>query len=561
MDAERWDRIQRLFHRALDQPAGERHAFVNAECGNDPALSADVLALLDEDARGGSLLDRDMAQVARGMLDAAIPPSVAERAFGPYRVSAVLGEGGMGVVYLGRRVDLGSVAAIKLLRDAWLSPARLERFQSEQRMLAQLNHPAIARLYDADTLPDGTPWFAMEYVDGVALTSYCAQHASTMHERLELFRLVCEAVQHAHRHAIIHRDLKPSNILVTAEGVVKLLDFGIAKQIEELDPAAHTRTGLRFMTPAYAAPEQLRGNQPGTYTDVYALGVVLYELLTGRLPFDVTNRTPGEVERMITEEEPERPSIAARGMAEPTHGAPMAAVSKGSWADLDVLCLTAMHKDPQRRYRTVDALIRDVDHYLGSEALEARGDSTPYRVRKFAGRHWRPLAAAAASLTALAVLVAFYTLRLTAARNSALAEAARTQRLEQFTLDLFQGGSEDVAPAESLRVITLVDRGAREARALDADPAVQADLYETLGSIYQNLGKLAPADSLLSMALAKRQRLYGKDSRAVAHTMMALGLLRADQARFKEAEQLVRDGLAMSRRHLPESHADEIKGT
>src|SRR2546427_1165150 len=189
----------------------------------------------------------------------------------------------MGVVYLAEREDLGSIAAIKILRDAWLSPDRRERFASEQRTLAQLNHPAIARLYDADTLADGTPWFVMEYVEGVTLTEYCRAHQCSIEVRLQLFRLVCEAVQYAHQRAVIHRDLKPSNILVKSDGTVRLLDFGIAKQLESLDlPIDQTMTGLRLMTPAYAAPEQICGDRVGINTDVYSLGVILFELLTGQ---------------------------------------------------------------------------------------------------------------------------------------------------------------------------------------------------------------------------------------------------------------------------------------
>ena len=217
--------------------------------------------MLDEDSRGDSLLDRDVSHLAKAMLDTTAAPVKPVDSFGPYRLGEMLGEGGMGVVYLAERADLGSKAAIKILRDAWLSPARRERFAAEQRTLAQLNHPSIARLYDADTLSDGTPWFVMEYVEGLPLTAYCDTHTSTIAERLGLFRNVCEAVQHAHRHAIIHRDLKPSNILVSADGAVKLLDFGIAKQLESLE-ADVTRTGFRVMTPAYAAPEQVKLGMP-----------------------------------------------------------------------------------------------------------------------------------------------------------------------------------------------------------------------------------------------------------------------------------------------------------
>src|SRR5712692_11512692 len=205
MDSTRWHRIQALFHEVVDHPAAERLARLKAACGDDDELIAEVLALVEEDARGASLLDRNVAQIADQMLRPAAAPSVSFQDFGPYRIKGVLGEGGMGVVYLAEREDLGSLVAIKILRDAWLSPARRERFASEQRTLAQLNHPSIARLYDADTLDDGTPWFVMEYVDGIPLTHYCQEHGCSVEQRLHLFRSVCEAVQHAHSHAVIHR--------------------------------------------------------------------------------------------------------------------------------------------------------------------------------------------------------------------------------------------------------------------------------------------------------------------------------------------------------------------
>src|SRR3989454_1722418 len=540
MNAARWEKIQALFHDVADLPDPAQRASLEAQCAEDPALMTEVLGLLEEDARGDSLLDRDAAHVAAEVLDEGIPPALLDQTFGPYRLKEALGQGGMGVVYLAEREDLGSVAAIKILRDAWLSPDRRERFASEQRTLAQLNHPAIARLYDASTLPDGTPWFVMEYVEGVPLTKFCEEHASSIPERLRLFRAVCEAVEHAHRHLIVHRDLKPSNILVTPDGSVKLLDFGIAKHLDSLaGPVDQTKTGLRMMTPAYAAPEQILGEPIGMHTDIYTLGVVLYELLTGRLPFDLSNRTPGEAETVIVERGPKRPSAAAQEQS----------ISRRAWADLDVLCLTAMHIEPQRRYRTVEALIRDIDHYLAGEPLEARPDTFGYRLGKYVRRNWRPGAAATASFIVFVGLVVFYTVRPATARNAAVVEAARTQRIQHFMLNLFQGGEEAVGPADSLRVVTLVDRGVRDAQSLDGEPAVQAELYETLGSIYQKLGKLDRADSLLRSALDRRRTLFGSDHPDVAKSLVALGRLRVDQAEYQEAERLIREGLAMSKRH------------
>jgi serine/threonine protein kinase/Tfp pilus assembly protein PilF len=560
MDTARLRRIQALFLQAIEVPEMEQRAFIETACGDDHELMAEVLAMLGEDVRSSSLLDGNVAQVANQILGETSEPYAAKQ-FGPYRLVNVLGEGGMGVVYLATRDDLGSLAAIKILRDAWLSPARRERFVSEQRTLAQLNHPSIARLYDADTLADGTPWFAMEYVEGVPLTEYCRRHECSINERLRLFRSVCEAVQYSHGLAIVHRDLKPSNILVKPNGEIRLLDFGIAKQLENLEqPVDQTRSDLRLMTPAYAAPEQVRGERVGTFTDVYALGVILYELLAGRLPFELSTRTPGEAERMILEQEPEKPS-AARKRAATGNRAATVRERGASWADLDVLCLTAIHKDVQRRYRSVEAMIRDVDHYLEAEPLEARPDTWRYRFGKFVRRNRRPVIVAALAVAAVTILVVFFTVRLAIARNTAVAAVSRMQRVQQFMLNLFQGGDKTVGPAESLRVITLIDRGVKEAQTLQAEPEVQADLYLTLGSINRKLGNMAQADSLLRSALEQRKTLFGPDHGAVAESLVALGLLRVDQARLDEAEKLIREGLDKISRARPRDNQALAKAT
>ncbi len=555
MDPERWALIQRLFHEALDRPPGERQRFLAEAAADDLALQGEVTRMLAADAGSATPLDGDLARVAARIFDvdtAELPLTD----FGPYRITRLLGEGGMGVVYLARRHDLGSVAAIKILRDAWLSPTRRERFAAEQRTLAQLHHPSIAQLHDADTLPDGTPWFVMEYVEGVPLTDYCRTRATTIEGRLELFRAVCEAVQHAHGHAVIHRDLKPSNILVTADGRVKLLDFGIAKHLEETDGTVdQTRTGLRMMTPAYAAPEQILGERVGIHSDVYSLGVILYELLTGQPPHDLANRTPAEAMSIVVERNPDKPSAVVRRPGTPAVVRPQGrSRAHTSWGDLDVLCLTAMHKEPARRYQTVEALVRDLDHYLAGEPLEARPDSLRYRTGKFARRNRGGVTAAAAVAVILLGTVGFYTARLTRARNLAVAEAARTQRIQQYLVALFQGGDEAVGPADSLRVVTLVDRGIEEARNLVGDPAVQAELYQTLGTISRQLGNLPRADSLLTLSLERRRALFGPSHPDVAVALVALGELRGEQARYQEGEELIREGLAIDRQSLPADH-------
>jgi serine/threonine-protein kinase len=279
-------------------------------------------------------------------------------------------------------------------------------------------------------------------------------------------------------------------------------------------------------------------------------------LLVGRLPFDLTDRAASEVEAIVLEHDAERPSNAARRDNAPVAGANARSASNSQWADLDVLCLTAMHKDPQRRYATVDGLIRDIDHYLKGEPLEARPDSAAYRLGKFVRRNWEAVSAASVVFAIIVSMAIFYTVRLTTARNAALSEAERTQRIQRFTLNLFQGGDNVVGAAESLRVVTLVDRGLQEARTLASDPAIEAELDVTLGNIYQKLGNFARADSLLRAALDKRRAHFGPVHPDVAKSLVALGGLRIEQAKFDEAERLIRDGLEMARRTLPPTHPD-----
>jgi eukaryotic-like serine/threonine-protein kinase len=550
MDAARWQLLQDSFHAALALPdTTAQRAFLEQRHADDPTLAAEVMAMLEADARSHSLLDRDLAQVADSMLRA---PLATGSTFGPYRIKGLLGEGGMGVVCLAEREDVGSVVAIKVLRDAWLSPARRERFAVEQRVLAQLEHPGIARLYDAGTLADGTPWFAMEYVEGITLTDYCSTHQCGAARRLQLFRQACEAVRFAHAHAVIHRDIKPSNILVKQDGSVHLLDFGIAKQLDGLQGSDGTRTMFRLMTPAYAAPEQLFGNQVGVHTDVYSLGVVLYELLTGRLPFDLRNLSASETTAVVARHAAARPSQVASLAGQP--GAP----SRAEWADLDVLCLKAMHPEPARRYSSVEALVRDIDHYLHSEPLDARPDSWSYRTGKFLRRHWQIVGVASAAAVLTIALSSVFTLRLAKARDVARNEAARTERVQRMMTSLFQGGDSLAGPGNELKVIEVLDRGTREAQALTSDPAVQAELLYQLASIYQKLRQAERADALFAESLRLRIQLYGAGSDQVAECLVATGLLRLDQARLEDAETLVRRGRDLALRTLPPDHPQVI---
>ncbi len=544
MDREHWQRVQDIFHDVVDLAEADRATRLEMLCADDAVLRRDVEAMIASDdasaSIGAALLDRTPAHLASAVLPPANHLALPSQRFGPYTLQRLLGEGGMGVVYLAERDDLHSVAAIKVLRDAWLSPDRRARFVSEQQLLAQFNHPGIARLFDAGALADGTPWIAMEYVDGVALNQYCTQHAAALSQRLTLFQAVCDAVAYAHANLVIHRDLKPSNVLVRADGTVKLLDFGIAKQLADHADSGVTATKTRLMTPAYAAPEQVRGDPSTVTTDVYALGVLLYQLLTDTLPFAAAaTSSAGALERAILEDTPTRASQCPRVTS--------IRATDREWSELDLICQTAMHKDPARRYRTVDALARDIAHFLRHEPLDAHADGIGYRAAKFIQRHRSAvLASTAFALVALS-LGTFYTVRLAQARDIAMSESVRAQRIQQFMTSLFEGGDKDAGPADSLRVITLLDRGVASATALNQEPAVQADLFLTLGRLFGQLGQLDRADTVLRAGIAKWTALEGAQSANSARGAVALGELRTDQARYEEAEKLLRDGVTRLR--------------
>jgi tetratricopeptide (TPR) repeat protein len=550
MDRARWERIQVLFHEAVARPESDRIPFLDAACGDDARLVADVVTMLKVDSAGESILDRGLPDLAIQFLATSVD-SIPSREFGPYRLKRILGEGGMGVVWLAERSDAGNFVAIKFLLHAALSPARRERFAGEIRTLAKLKHPYIARLYDAGTLADGTPWFVMEYVEGVPLSNYYRDRASTIEDRLRLFRSVCEAVQYAHGQEIIHRDLKPSNIMVEKDGTPRLLDFGVARELQNADEhQSQTRPGLRFMSPDYAAPEWVGDGTVGLFTDVYSLGVILYEILTGRLPFEKSRPSRADGETSFTSEIPEKPSVGAHRMA--VHQSiPLSRVPKAAWNDLDILCLKAMHREETERYQSVETLIRDIDHYLKGEPLEARPYSLRYRSSKFVRRNRLAVVTTTLCLALVTSLIVAFTLRLATARNTALAEAARTERIQQFMFNLFQGNDKEAGPAEDLRVVTLIDRGVPEAQSLGKEPDVQADLYQTLGTMYQRLGRLDRADTLLLSSLKERRSSSKPNNVAIADNLVALGLLRSDQGRPKEGEQLVREALAVIKARAP----------
>jgi eukaryotic-like serine/threonine-protein kinase len=539
--AARWRRIEVLLDAALDLPTDERDAFLDGEGAGagDAELRAQVRRLLDADRRSGRFLERPAAALAASLLTGGggAPEAVPERIAG-YRIVREAGHGGMGTVFLAERDDpeLRQRVALKLVRGAVAARPLVRRFLEERRILASLDHPNIARLLDGGVTDDGVPWFAMEYVEGIPIDRYCAARELGVAARLHLFLGVCEAVQYAHRNLVVHRDLKPSNILVTREGRVKLLDFGIARLLagdDEGDAGELTRAGMRPMTPGYASPEQIRGEAVSTASDVYSLGVLLYALLAGRHPYLGAARAPHEVARAVLEEAPAPPSAVAPGSAR-----------RRLRGDLDTIVATAMRKEPERRFATVETLAADVRRHLAGRPVSARPDTWRYRAGKFVGRHRAGVAATAA----FAALLAGYGVSLAVHADRIAREAARTEQVRDFLLSLFTHANPGVAQGREPTASELVELGARRvATELAGQPEIQAEMMTTLGQVYGTLGRYPEAREQLEAALAIRRRLHPGPSEAVARTAQLLSDALHFHGRTAEAEVLVREVLEMRR--------------
>lgn len=559
MDATRWAEIELHFHRLADRPFAEQTIELTTLSATDAELAAAVRAMLEADASGRTILDRSPGSLAQELLDdgAQLPTM----AFGPYRLTSLLGEGGMGVVYLGTRADLQAQAAIKVLRDAWLSPSRRERFLAEQRTLVSLEHPGIARLLDADRLPDGTPWFAMEYVEGVPITEYAAARQMPLDQRLILFKHACEAVRFAHERGVLHRDIKPSNVLVGRNGEVKLLDFGIAKTLHgaerTIDPnvsntSERTRTQHRLLTPAYASPEQLRGETLGVQADVFALGVLLYELLTTVRPYETDGLSTSEAAKHIETQGAPRLTIALRV---PRGGAvSLTRLGASARDDLDALVSCALHPDRARRYRSVDTMLADVARFERQEPLSAQPDSVSYRFRKFMARRWRETSVAALLAISATTAATVYTQQIRAARDLAVNEAARVSRQQQFLLGLFQGGASAGGDPAALPVRTLVSNGQRELQSLASDPQMQAEMYATIATLSRAINDTVGADSLLREAIRRKTALLGPNDPDVLRSRIEYAVLLEQRAKAKDAIKELKVVREIARSYAPPAH-------
>lgn len=558
-----WQRLDHLFEHALALAADDRQAFLADVERQHPDLYPRLCSLLESDQATTGFLDNHAPDLVATLLSD--PPEPEDHpinsTIGPYTIIRELGQGGMGVVYLAQRTHDGFAqsVALKVLKRGLDTHAVVQRFRQERAVLAALEHPNIARILDGGTTPDGRPYFAMEYIDGQPITTYCDNRQARIEERLALFETVCEAVQYAHQNLVVHRDLKPSNILVTADGTVKLLDFGIAKVLGERPYSfslIETVPAERLLTPAYASPEQLRGEVISTASDVYALGVLLYELLVGLRPFQPLARQA--VEHILDNHEIVRPSKALTALLRTketddettwlveTRQTSFERLRRRLAGDLDVICLKALHQEVDRRYGTAGALGADIRRHLGGMPVEAQPDSYHYRLRKFARRHRGTLALVGVFVLTLIMVVASYTWRQAKLVNELVAEAEKTQAVQGFLIDMFAAADPtQTAERDSMYVRDFLDEGARRiATSLTDQPLAKAELMQTLGDVYLTLGLFAQADTLIGEAQRLRERLLPPTDDAVQTGWLNMARLRVEQSRYLEADSLYRLALA-----------------
>ena len=537
----RWRRIETLFHQAAEVDPALRDAFIAEACQGDTELRAELDSLLSSADQTLASLKGSVAAAADGMLDGEQQDWTR---IGAYRILRTLGQGGMGTVYLGDRDDdqYQRLVAIKVLRAGLSHRPELQLlFRSERQILADLDHPSIARMLDGGLTPDGSPYLVMEYIDGMAIDGFCQERKLDLDARLRLFRTLCAAVDYAHRHLVIHRDIKPLNVLVTQDGSLKLLDFGIAKLIHPYQGSAAEPGpdgNERLLTPDYASPEQLLGKPVSTATDVYALGVLLFELLTAELPFSGSRTDPTAQARAICEDRPEEPSavcLRTRPLS--------AADARRLRGDLDCIILKTLEKEPERRYANGSELLVDLDRYFAGFVVDAVPPTFPYRAGKFIRRHRVGAALTAfAALLIVAFVVGMAWLTQRATRGEALA-----RREQEFLASIFKAATPEGSQGENVTARQLLDQAAgRLDTELASDPRLQAEMTESIGQSYMDLGLYDRAQPLLEHAVRLAEQSQGQSSAPYADDLSALATDLRLKGQFAAAEPLFRRAVALN---------------
>ena len=582
LSPDRWRALSPYLDEALEIPDDRRAMWLASIRARDAALGDDLENLLaeHEDVQESGFLELAVPLVERP----AETPSLEGQILGAYRLVSPIGQGGMGSVWLAERCDgrFEGKAAVKLLNIALVGRSGEERFRREGNFLAKLTHPHIARLIDAGVSPTGQPHLVLEYIEGQSIDRYCDGHTLGIEVRIHLFLDVLEAVAHAHANLIVHRDIKPANVLVSVDGQVKLLDFGIAKLLDPddqwggsrvADVSPLTRDAGPVLTPDFAAPEQLAQGQVTTATDVYALGVLLYILLTGQHPGGAAVKSPVTLIRAIVEVEPRRMSDAVVGRNAPTDVLTRHAVQCGTTAnrlqrtlrgDLDTIVAKALKKDAQERYPSVTALADDLRRFLRHEPISARPDTVRYRVARFVRRHNRGVAATASVVLLLVAFGVYHTTQLAAERDRAQNEAVRAAREAQKAAQVSEAltgllmGADPIsngATPDGLTIRGLLDAGAaRVEKELASQPEAQAEIFTVMGRLYRRYGVYDKAEQFLQQALVSGEKVFGRDHESLAQTLNDLGALQSDKGDYVAAQRTLEQALSMRRMLLGTEH-------
>lgn len=569
MTAERYQRVKEIFQAAIECEPSKRPALLLETCKDEELLRGDVESLLAYYDLAEDFIERSAFGIGARLLIDDEFESLVGQTIGNYRLISILGRGGMGEVYLASRADeqFRKQVAIKIVRAGLDTPETRRRFRHERQVLASLDHPNIAKLLDSGTTEDGRPYVVMDYVEGVPITDYCKLHNLSIADRLRLFQTVCSAVQYAHQRLVIHRDIKPGNILVTSDNTPKLLDFGIAKL---LDPTMSETVGLtvaelRLMTPQYASPEQVRGLEITTASDVYSLGVLLYELLTGRRPYRIPKHRMDGWAQVICEQEPDPPSTAVTRIEpeDETLTQPEQSTEKLQRqlrGDLDNIVLMAMRKEPERRYSSISEFAEDIKRYLEGLPVVARKATLAYRAAKFVRRN--KVGVVAASIVLLTLLggivatvwqarIATAQARLAAEqRDRAETERAKAERVNAFVQEMLSS-PDPLKKGGNVRVADLLADAARRADALDNQPEIQAEMRRTIGNTYAGLGLYDEGMKLLQAAFQTHHQLFGSHHAETARTLSNLATAARSGGNYTQAEELFSKALVARRSIAP----------
>ncbi len=574
-DSAKWHELQRLYHVALEQPPEERASFIRQACADDEWLRCELESLLMHDRPSDDFLDRPAMEIAARELavsEVETPSIEPGNSIGEYKILEQIGRGGMGAVYRAEQQHpVRRTVALKIIKPGMDTQEVVARFESERQALAVMDHPAIAKVFDAGSTPQGRPYFVMEYVVGTSISDYCDRHKLAIPERLRLFVSVCEGVQHAHYKSIVHRDLKPSNILVVevdGRPMPKIIDFGVAKAIEGRltagTMASLTGVGMIVGTPHYMSPEQANsaGLDLDTRTDVYSLGVVLYELLVGVLPLDFSTTPLHQFANKLRDEDAPRPSTRVRtlggqsGITTQNRSADAPTLTRQLRGDLDAITLKALEKDRNRRYSAPSELAADIERYLHHEPVLARPASIAYRSRKYLRRH--RVGVAVAGFTALLLLSAavFQTLELQRTRR----ERDRADRVTEFMTRMFEVSDPSEARGNDIRAREILDKASQDVeKGLTKDPELQAQMADVMGTVYMKLGLYKKAETLLRHAVEIRRRVLGAGNAQTLTSMETLGEILAKESRYPEAEKWLRETVDGRRRLLGAQHRDTLR--